>query len=208
MEDLPPEVLARVFCNLTVRDLRNGRNACKTWRQTIDAQAAMLWEARCRALRLFAAGPDTVLGACAEEVTSRALGVRRQLQCVEDSGKRRETLMKELVNLYRTFYRDWAQHVCNLTMADDLQGACIFCTAPDSIEWVHSRLIPRVLQQRDKVRSIRCPRPPHAPLHWRHTTGKLCRLDDLSLQLSGLWPSSRVKLFIERRIRENHFVVR
>lgn len=145
--------------------------------------------------------------ACAEEVTSLALGVCRKLQLLGEcsaAGRqrgRREALMGELVNLYRTFYRDWAQQVCNMTMADDLDGWCHFCTPPDSIEWVHSRLVPRVVSvatRNTKVRSIRSSRPPHAPLHWRRTTGKLYRLDDLDVQLGGVCTTSTAERFIQQ----------
>lgn len=182
MPHFPDEVLVHIFSFLSVRHTRTARLVCRRWWRLLDANAALLWERRCKSLGLLPTIGWGVLHASAEYTRERVKELKRHKE-----DEREASLVLEVAKVYKAHFFIWAHHLCRCTRINPalLTTMCPKCVHLSKCGW---RNVPNsdVLRSRRRkgyvLRTFRCPldsRPPYKFVF----EGRMLRIDDYTSML-------------------------
>lgn len=87
MPRLPTEIVVLILQDVSVKDVGHARMVSRSWRDTVDKNAWILWKAQCKRLGMLPDEDETDIGWTGQEVLSAAYRCRCQHESECDKGK-------------------------------------------------------------------------------------------------------------------------
>lgn len=200
-DDLPDEVMLRIFSMMENQHLNVASKVWRRWRSMLQMRAVDVWKTRFVSIGLLPYDDATIVGRMMKESCQVMIPL---LERAEREPQNRNLLMKKVADLHRKIYAYWKHHLCEKCTPYSARDMCLSCTHASKFEWIQESQLLEVCPKLTAKSAL-------AKSRWifmfAHPAGHLVRFDDV-LRFLVSEKDQEFANNVENKLRARNAVVR